>query len=672
MARIRSLLDHDGTWPVVGALAACSGALAARPLPWWGLATVVLVALLRRRPAAWCLVLFVVTDVLAVRALDGLQAPPETSFAGTVTLVTDPEPVVGERLRFEASTVHGRLLAEVRAPAAIDIVAPLLAGDRIHMRGATGRLHRQTDWTRSRHLAGTLRVESASAVPTSTPHHRAANSYRRVLDRGSASLTPTQRSLLSGLVLGDDRAQPPQLTADFRASGLTHLLAVSGQNVAFLLVVVGPVLRTLRLWPRFVVAVVVIAAFALVTRFEPSVLRAAFVAVVALYAHTTGRPSGSIRHLAIAVCGLLIVDPLLVWSLGFRLSVAASVGVVVLAPRIAAHLRGPRWLRDGLAVTAGAQCAVAPVLVPTIGPMPLAALPANLVAGPIAGALMVWGLTAGTLAGVVGGRVAWLLHRPSAFGLDLLDRVASAGASLPLGSVDLGWLMVVALAVGVGVSTNRSSLRVLGTTLALVALLAPVLVPQSRGARPAGWAATVWADGPVSVVDVDAGADPVDVVETLRGTRTRVVGLVILRTSRPGAASVVDAIGSRFEIGAVIGPPGSPHPDVVVVPDGFRARVGRFEVVVDRAGPPLRARVGWRGSEGVAAPAAAVSSPRAPGARRSSLRRDPPRLDRGPGRRARRPRRGPRGRSRGARRHVTVAGSRRVRSCRRASRRLLP
>lgn len=576
---------------MVAASAAFAGASVALPIPWWvvipaGIATAVI-----RRPIAGVLLILVIADVLAVRSLAGLDPPPDEDFTGVVTLVTDPEPTVAGGLRFEVSSRHGHLIVDVRSPTAIEVLEPLLAGDRARVAGVTGELSRQTAWSRSRHLAGTLRIESVVAVTGGSAPTEAANAYRRLLDHGAVTLEPTQRSLLAGLVLGDDRAQPPELTADFRAAGLTHLLAVSGQNVAFVMVVAGPFLRRLRIWPRFVLAVTVIGAFAVVTRFEPSVLRAAFVAVVALYAHTTARPSGSVRHLAIAICILVAVDPLLVHSLGFRLSVAATLGVVVLAPRIASRLRGPRWVREGLAVTTGAQLAVAPVLIPTLGPMPLAALPANVVAGPVAGALMVWGLAAGTVAGIVGGPVAAMLHLPSAIGLHLLERIAAAGASLPLGTVDLRHVGLLTLAAVVVVTIPPA--RVGALVLASIVVLAPVVAPEARGARSAGWGATVWVDGPVAVVELDRGADPTVVLETLREARTSAVGLIVVRSARPTLPAVVEAIEARFPVGAVIGPPGLDVPDLVVPPGGFRSVVGRFEVEVDRVGPPMRVRVGW-------------------------------------------------------------------------------
>ena len=92
--------------------------------------------------------------------------------------------------------------------------------------------------------------------------------------RGTAPLRPTTRALLAGFLLGDTRAVPADVIAAYRGSGLSHLLAVSGENVAFTLALFGPLLRRLTLGPRTVAAVAIVLMFATMTRFEPSVLRA--------------------------------------------------------------------------------------------------------------------------------------------------------------------------------------------------------------------------------------------------------------------------------------------------------------------------------------------------------------------------------------------------------------
>ena len=134
-------------------------------------------------------------------------------------------------------------------------------------------------------------------------------------------------------------------------------------------------------------------------------LRAEAMAALALLSSTLGRPVSGLRILALAVTGLLLVDPLLVGSLGFLLSVGASAGILLLATPLAALLPGPRPLAEALGVTLAAQVGVAPVLVPVFDGLPVASLPANLLAVPVAGPLMMWGMAAGLPAGIVGGTV---------------------------------------------------------------------------------------------------------------------------------------------------------------------------------------------------------------------------------------------------------------------------
>lgn len=600
--------DRRADVPVVAlAVAAWAGAAVARPIPWLLLVGVVglgagVHAVARRSGApgrggvvVLAVGLALLTSMLGARSLAGLARVATGEVDATVTLVTDPEPTATGRLRVEVRLDGRRLLGEARAPAAIDALRERLAGDRAVVRGVVEPFEHRQDWTVARHLAGRLRIESVTGVGGGSLHAGAANGLRRVLDRGAMSLPDRHRALLAGLTLGDDRDQPAELTADFRASGLTHLLAVSGQNVVFVLAVAGPLLRRLRIWPRFLLALAVVAGFAFLTRFEPSVVRAAFVAGVALWASTSGRPSGGLRHLALAVCALLVVDPLLTRSVGFRLSVAACLGVLLLSAPIVARLPGPRWAREALGMTAGAQLAVAPVLVPTFGAMPLAALPANVAAAPLAGALMVWGVTAGVVAGVVGGVVSELLHLPSALCLWALEVVASLSAALPLGHVDLRHVGVVALG-GVLFATRRPWARGTAVVLLAVVVLTPATVRTPPGASAAGWAATVWSDGPVAVVDLRAGASGVEVLDVLRRRQVHVVGVILVRAGRPELADVVGAVRARFPVHLVLAPEGSPVPDHVVPEPGLVTAVAGFDVQIASASPVLDARIG-RGPE---------------------------------------------------------------------------
>jgi competence protein ComEC len=264
---------------------------------------------------------------------------------------------------------------------------------------------------------------------------------------------------------------------------------------------------------RWALGVAAIAGFVLVTRAEPSVLRAALMAVLALTAMSIGRAISGVRLLSIAVSVLLVVDPMLVHSVGFRLSVAATAGLVLFARPMRRWLPGPDWLATPLAVTLAAQVGAVPVMVATFGPVSLMAVPANLLAEPAAGLVMTSGLTAGLAAGVVREEVAWLIQAPTRVAVWWVDSVASATAGLsvrPLGLV--GWGIVLGGCGSAALLWRQRGRVAVGRVAALAVLPAAlVLRPPSVSAdtEPVALAAgELRACGPDWVVVVDERIDP--------------------------------------------------------------------------------------------------------------------------------------------------------------------
>jgi competence protein ComEC len=176
---------------------------------------------------------------------------------------------------------------------------------------------------------------------------------------------PREAGLLLGLSLGDDSLLDPALERDFRASGLSHLLVVSGGNVVMVLAPVlalGSLLRFSR-WPRFLLGLGTVSFFVVLTGAEPSVLRAGVMVGLTLVGVLLGRPRSAGAVLAAAVFGLLVLDPALVWSVGFQLSVAATAGMVALATPIADRVWFlPRPVALAAGATLAAQLSVTPVL----------------------------------------------------------------------------------------------------------------------------------------------------------------------------------------------------------------------------------------------------------------------------------------------------------------------
>ena len=274
---------------------------------------------------------------------------------------------------------------------------------------------------------------------------------RRALER----LAPERAGLLVGMALGDTSLLPRELERDFRAAGLTHLMAVSGANLAVVLAaglwlagVGGAGRRALA-----VVGIVLVVLLVVVTRWEPSVLRAGVMAGLVLLGVASGRGPGGRRALCLAVVVLLLADPGLAGALGFQLSVAATAGVLWLGPATARALpdRIPERVRKGVGMTLGAQATAMPVLALVFGSVSLAGLPANLLGLPLAGGPMLLGVVAAATAPVA----PWVANLACGLAdpfLIALIAVARWAAGLPGGSVTLAGpaRAVPAAVVGLG------------------------------------------------------------------------------------------------------------------------------------------------------------------------------------------------------------------------------
>jgi competence protein ComEC len=417
------------------------------------------------------------------RALDGqLHSPLAAVVAGResatidVTLAADPDATrFAARVVARVGRVHretgasgggGRMVVIDASGDAAPRLAVLAAGDQVRLRGYFRPLDRFEARERWRHAVGAFSADDLVAFsPPASPLLRLANALRSRVLAGHRQVPEPQRALLAGFLLGDTSDLPDVVVAEFRAAGLSHLVAVSGQNVAFVLALVGPLVRRGPRGARLVGGLAVLTVFAAMTRWEPSVLRASAMAACSMVALAAGRPTAGLRALALAVTGLLLVDPFLVHSVGFVLSCAASVGIAVLGPPIATRVPGPRALADAVGVTVGAQLAVAPVLIAVFDGVPLVAVPANLLVAPFAGPLtvlgLVGGLTGGVVDGIVGGGgagvVGAVVSFPAVLCATVVLTVARVAARTPvvLGAPQLVVLGSVAVAVRSAIAAKR-------------------------------------------------------------------------------------------------------------------------------------------------------------------------------------------------------------------------
>lgn len=393
--------------------------------------------------AAVLVAVFAGVGLRADQDLRGLEVDLPDRISGPAEMGSDPE-----TSRFGTSfelVAGGRRWSATAARGVEGAVVGLRTGDRIHVEGRVEHFESAPrGWLLSRHLAGRVEVTAADPLADTRPWFRAANAVHEALERGAGSMDPDHRSLYLGLVVGDDRGQSELTQFHFRASGLTHLLAVSGQNLVFVLAVLAPLSRRLAYRARWVLGVSAVVSFVIITRAEPSVLRAATMAILGLSATIAGRRVPAVRLVGLAVVVLLVADPMLVHSVGFRLSVAATLGLVLLTRRIEKRLIGPEAIKLPLAVTLAAQLGAIPVMVTTFGNVSLVAVPANVLAEPAAGLVMTLGLTTGLLSGLVREELAWVLQFPVRVAVSWVDQVAAVGAELAIPpSGIIAWVVIL-------------------------------------------------------------------------------------------------------------------------------------------------------------------------------------------------------------------------------------
>ena len=262
-----------------------------------------------------------------------------------------------------------------------------------------------------------------------------------------------REAVLAGVVLGDDQAVPERLRDRFRASGLYHLLAVSGQNVA--LVAVGALfLARLVGVPRVlgeVGALAGIGAYVLAVGAQPSVIRAGVVGALGSLAWIAARQRDRWHFLLLAAFVLLAWNPYTLLDAGFQLSFAAVASIFVFVRPLLRVLEGyplPHWLAEAIAVSTACATATAPVLWLQFHSVPLLAVPANALAAPAMPPLLALALVAALidpfapgvaslLASLAGWCAAWLALCARLVGGLPFARISSDRAGLALGGSGL-------------------------------------------------------------------------------------------------------------------------------------------------------------------------------------------------------------------------------------------
>ncbi len=627
-----ALAAWAGTWLGTGGEPRLVMAVAAVAL------VVVLVALGRRRwgwmAGAVALVGALLAGWLQALPVDSgpvrLLAEERAGVEVEVVLLHDPVSIApyrpGEGTEAPASRlwVRGRVEAVTVGGQQSTVAAPVLviisgtdadawreagAGARVSTRGTLASPDPGSD------LAAILRASGPARV-TGQPRwdQRAVRATHQGLRDAVADRATPAKALVPALVVGDTSAVDPGMEEDFRASGLLHVMAVSGSNLTLLLAFLLTTAKLLGVRGRVLYGVTGagVVVFIALCSTEPSVMRAAAMGVVALVALMAGAADGpgrGLRSLAVAVIVLLFLDPWLSRSAGFVLSTSATAGIVLWATGWAQVMArwAPRPIAEAVCVPLAAQLATGPTAVALSGDVSAVGLLANVVVGPLVGPATVFGFAAAGL-GVVWPAAAQIVAWPAAlaaWGIAIVARVAAGlpGATLwwppgPAGVV----LLVAATGFLVIVVPGVLTRWWLSLLLALVMLVLLLRGPVQPGWPPREWDlavcdvgqgnAIVLAAGPGQGVLVDTGGDPAAALRCLGSLGVRRIPLLVLSHLHDDHAGALPQVLHKVPVDAVMTAPGH-HPDTGGVPHltsaaGDVVRVGKvtWESLAPRPGAP--------------------------------------------------------------------------------------
>lgn len=558
-------LALDSRWPL--ALAAVCLALAAL---WWVRSLVLAVSLCGALAG-------VIAAGLAVVAAHPAELAEKIAMRETVAVTgvvaTDAAaPPARMPAVWASSAAMTEFILNVERVDDVAISAPMLlrcecevsVGARIR---AIGRI--SPDVKVAEHIAA-VRVEGPiEVIEEPGPVNTVANALRAGLREALAQTPPDAAALIAGLSVGDESMQSPQLADDMRASGLSHLTAVSGGNVAIVIVVVLAIVSVLGLGrrSRYVVIGLAVVGFVILVRPQPSVLRAAVMGIVVVAGLFAGRPSRGISTLSVAVIVLVLISPGLAMSFGFALSTVATAGLLVLAPllvrRMRAHPiwgRAPQPLLLAVAATIAAQLATTPIIALMGSGIGSSSVIANLLAAPLVAPVTIGGLLAAALsllAMPVAQFIAMLVTLP-ALGI---AAIAHHGATWPMLPLPAGWFGALA-ATGITAVVWFAPKHWIRLALAL-ALAAMLMAPLRR----AGWPPPEWVliacdvgqgdallarTGPDSAIVIDAGPDPTSVDRCLDDAGVSAVPLLVLTHFHADHIDGLDGVLEGREVGDVL------------------------------------------------------------------------------------------------------------------------
>ncbi|MBI2098141.1 MAG: ComEC/Rec2 family competence protein [Candidatus Wildermuthbacteria bacterium] len=257
--------------------------------------------------------------------------------------------------------------------------------------------------------------------------------FREVLEK---HLSPRFSSVMVEMLLGDKYVMSEGLAQDLNATGLRHIIAISGAHIAILTMYMMPLLIWLGLWRQqaFYVTLALVIFYVVLTGLQPSAVRSGLMGGMFLLGQHVGRQYVALRALIFAATAMLLLNPfLLARDVGFQLSFLAVFGMIVLLPTVLSFLPKKIPARELLAMTLAAQIFTLPILIWNFGQVSLVSVITNILIVPVIPLLM--GLGFLLMIGGLLGPVGFLLAFPVGILVQYILWIVDFFADLPFAAV---------------------------------------------------------------------------------------------------------------------------------------------------------------------------------------------------------------------------------------------
>jgi competence protein ComEC len=263
---------------------------------------------------------------------------------------------------------------------------------------------------------------------------------KKFLEKINRTYSEPYASFLSGLLIGARKGLPEQVQEDFRISGLSHIVAVSGSNITMIMALVMTLLMFLPRMISFAVSVVFVILFTIFVGMSAAVVRAAIMGIIGLVAIQAGRPKATLIALLTTIAVMGLWQPkMLIWDIGFQLSVSAVIGVIWLVPimpKFFHKLPEKFAIKEAIVLTIAAQITTLPISVMNFHAFSLVAPLANLFVVPAIPFAMLFGFISMfpiPMLSDLSGFIAYLLLKISLF-------FAHFFASIPYAQIENIWI----------------------------------------------------------------------------------------------------------------------------------------------------------------------------------------------------------------------------------------